>query len=446
MSGGPPQRGLVGVRRSRRVAAGVGVAAVLLAAGAAVVFWRPRPPAPPVSPDVDLTGADPAVVALVESARAAVGRAPGSGDAWGRLGMVLAAHGIYPESVVCLTEAQRCDPGEPRWPYFRGVIVALGDPESAVPHLRRAVELFELGADAPRLRLAEVLLGQARTDEAEELFRQVLARDPGSPRAHLGLGRAAYLRADWAGSLAHLRRAADSALTQQRARSLLAEVERRRGAADAAEREQRVAADLPPDPEPLDPVLEELERFRVGRQARLARASTRLKQGRAAEAVALLGELVRDYPDSTSAWLGLGRALVQQGNYPAAERALRQAARLDANRVEVQFYLGVALFQQGRTSDATTYFRRATELRPDHALAQYNLGQCLKAQGEREAAIEAFRAAVRYKPHHAQAHLSLGELLAQEGDREPALQHLRLAVDLDPSEARAKELLRQYER
>jgi tetratricopeptide (TPR) repeat protein len=360
--------------------------------------------------------------------------------------MVLAAHDFYPESITCFAEAEQLDPGELRWPYFRGVMLTLSDSDAALKPLRRAVELCEPGASAPRLRLADVLLGQGRTREAEDLYREVLAREPKNPQAHLGLGRLAYQRNDWPDSVTHLDQAADSPLTRKAASTLLAEVHQRRGDRAAAERQQRLASDLPADTEPPDPLVEELDPLQVGQQAQLSRAGRLLQQDRAAEAAALLQQQVRDYPASASAWLGLGRALIQQERYRPAEQALGQAARLDAERVEVQFYLGVALFQQGRTGEAGAFFRRAVELRPEYALAHYNLGHCLKAQGDRPGAITAFQAAVRYKPHHAQAHTNLGELLAQEGRRELALQHLRVAVELDPRDPRAQSLLEQYQR
>ena len=437
--------GSPGATRLRRALVAGLVLALLAAGGTAGVWWWHRP-APVALPEPDLAGADPAVIAVVESAQAAVRRLPQSADAWGRLGMVLAAHGFYPESIACFTEAQQLDPREPRWPYFQGVMLTLSDRDAALIPLRRAVELCEPRVLAPRLRLAEVLLGQGQTHEAEALFREVLAREPDNPHAHLGLGRLAYQRDDWPGSVTHLDRAALSPLTRKAACTLLAEVHQRRGDRAAAERNQRLAAGLPSDPEPPDPLVEQLEYLRVGQQAQLSLASRLLQQERGAEAVALLGQLVRDYPASASAWLGLGRALIQQQRYRAAEQALGQAARLDAARVDVQFYLGVALFQQGRTREASAFFSRATELRPDYALAQFNLGQCLKAQGDRSGAIAAFQATVRYKPHHAQAHTNLGELLAHEGQRELAVQHLRLAVELDPSDARAQALLEQHQR
>jgi tetratricopeptide (TPR) repeat protein len=424
----------------------LGLALILLSAGiTAVVWWRPRSKSLAL-PEPDLAGADPAVTAAIETAQAAVRRGPRSADAWGRLGMVLAAHAFYPESIPCFAEAERLDPGEPRWPYFRGVMLTLSDADAALIPLRRAVELCEPRDSAPGLRLAETLLGQGEDREAEDILREVLAREAENPRAHLRLGRLAYRRNDWEESLRHLGQAASSPLTRKAAHVLSAEVHQRRGDHAAADRQQRLAAELPADPEPPDTLVEEMDQFRVGQQAQLALAGRLLQQERAFESVALLQKLVRDYPGSASAWLGLGRALIQQESYRAAEQALRRAAELDAARVEVQFYLGVAAFQQGRTDEAAAFFRRAIELRPDYALAQYNLGHCLKAQADRPGAIAAFQAAVRYKPHHAQAHANLGELLAQEGRRDDALQHLRLAIELDPSDKSALALLKQLQR
>src|SRR5262249_22770400 len=156
-----------------------------------------------------------------------------------------------------------------------------GDPE-AIPALRRAVALC--GDEmAPRLRLAEALLGQGHSREAEELFRAVLARATDNPHAHLGLGPLAVERRDWANALSHLGHAAASPMTQKQEQSLLAEVHRRRENPVAAQRERRLADDLLPDPEMRDDLLEEVGRLRVGRQAVLSQASVLVRQGRARE-------------------------------------------------------------------------------------------------------------------------------------------------------------------
>jgi tetratricopeptide (TPR) repeat protein len=404
------------------------------------LFLRLRTKPPPI-PQPDLVDADPAVVRAVDQAREAVRSRPREAAPWGRLGMVLAAHGFYQEAAPCFAEAERLEPRELRWPYYLGVSQSVYDPEAALPALRRAVALAAGESEAPRLRLAEVLLGLGHNDEAGELFRRVLLHEAGHPRAYLGLARLACSRNDWAEARTHLTPAAESPLTRKAAQTLLAEVAQRNGDTEAAARATHLANDLPDDPEPPDPYLDELESYQVGRQAQLTRGSKLLKQGRVGEAVTLLRRAARDYPEVASVWLGLGRALIQ-GERPAeAETALNEAIRLDPDLVEAHFYLGVSHFERGDAAAAAPAFRRATELRPDYALAHYNLGHCLKREGNKGGAITAFREAARLKPHFAQAHGNLGELLAQQGDRAAAREELRQAVRLDPGDKHARDLL-----
>jgi tetratricopeptide (TPR) repeat protein len=357
--------------------------------------------------------------------------------------MVLMANGYYAEAVPCFAQAEVLDGAEPRWPYYRGVALTLGDPDAAIPALRRAVDLFGAAEPAPRLRLAEVLLGQGQPGQAEALFRQVLAHEPDSARARLGLARLALARGEPARCRGHLAACTGSPLTARAAHTLLAEVCLRGGDRAGADAALRRAGSLPDDPEPPDPWVEEVAELRVGRQAQLARASRLVREGRGAQAAALLRQTVRDYPGSASAWLGLGRALLQQGDAAAAERALRRGARLDPGLVEVQFYLGAALFEQGRAAAAAAFFRRATALRPDYAVAWYNLGQCLKGQGDRTGAADAFRRALRHKPHFIQPRVGLAELLLRDGRRPEAVAQLEQALKMDPGNSHIRDLLKK---
>jgi tetratricopeptide (TPR) repeat protein len=427
-------------KRRRLLRAAIVLALLGALAGAGIYLRANRPRIPPV---IDLTDADPAVAASVEEARAAVLRAPRSGDRWGKLGMVLLANSFPDEAVECLAEAERLASRDMRWPYYRGTALMRQYPDEAIAAFRRAVQVGGPEATAPRLRLAELLLAQGDAEEAEEWFREVLEQEPGNVHAELGLGRVACARGAWSAGLPHLRRAAESRLTRQAASAQLAELYERLGDSRAAADAARRAQQLPPGPEPPDILREALGKLQVGRQARLARASRLLKDDHAADAVKLLSEVVRDHPESASSWLGLGRALLKQRRLAEARRALEQAARLSGDLVEVQFYLGVVLFEQGQPAEAATLFRRATQLRGDHGLAWYNLGHCLKATGDTAGAVKAFTEAVRYKPHHAAARIELAELLARSGRRTEALAELDAAVKLGADDRRAWALRRE---
>ena len=119
-------------RWENRLYLAAGVALMMLAL-AGVVNLVVQAFATPEPPRIDLANVDPAVRAAIESAQAAVGRSPRSEDAWGRLGMVLAAHTFYAEAITCFAQAERLDPGEKSWPYFQGVLLTFSDGHAALP-------------------------------------------------------------------------------------------------------------------------------------------------------------------------------------------------------------------------------------------------------------------------------------------------------------------------
>jgi tetratricopeptide (TPR) repeat protein len=389
---------------------------------------------------------DPAVLRLVVAARTAVGEAPRSAEAWGRLGKVLLAHGFSDQAMICFDQAERLDPREPRWPLHQGTTLSQGDPDAAIPKLRRAAELCGNVSDAPRLRLADVLLGQGRLREAEEQWRRLLGQEPGHARAHLGLARLASQRGNIEESLSHLNPSLNGVRTRKAAHLLLAEIHQRRGDNAAADRASQHAAALPDDDVWPDPFDEEVKQMRTGRQVFLARADRFLREQRVADAIGVLQQTVKDYPDSGGGWLLLGRALLQKKDVRAAEEALRKAIQLAPDSAEVPLYLGGVRFLRGDHREAAAYFRQATELKPDFALAHYNLGHALIQLGDRQGAIVAFRAALSCKPDYADAHVNLGELLVQTGQGAEALGHLQTAVQLEPLDPRAKKLLEQLQK
>jgi tetratricopeptide (TPR) repeat protein len=416
-------------------AVAAGLVVLLLGVGV-YSHLNPREPQPPLP---DLEGLDPAIVAAVQTARATVLKSPRSAKAWGRLGMVLVVHEFRTEAQFCLAQAERLDPREPRWPYCQalGALFAK-DQEAALPKLERAVALYGDDFDTPRVRLAEELLALERLDEAQAHFQHLLDVNPVHPRAHLGMARLACTRGDFPAGLEELRFALDDRRTQKAAHALLAEIRQRLGNQPEAEEALRRAAALPEDPSLPDPVNEEIIILRTGKVAliRLARQLSNL--GRDEEALALLEQTVRDYPDADDAWLQLGKTLIKQKNPQAAEPALRRAADLAPGAHDNVFFWGVALLELRDLSAATPCFRRATELKPDFARGWYNLGFCLYYEDDPNGAIDAFRTALRYEPNMLEAHLNLGRVLAEKGRFPEALVHMRHAHQLKPTDPETK--------
>jgi tetratricopeptide (TPR) repeat protein len=425
-------------RRSykRWILTGLLVACLCAVAAMAGYIWYLR--SAPIAPAIDLEGVDPPVAAAIADASAALRKSPHSGKAWGKLGMVLFAHGYLAESLSCFAKAERLDPHEARWTYYQGILLTLKDAEGAIVEFRRALELSGGQPDAVRLRLADALLAQGYFDEACEHYRLLLQQHPNtpsSPLAHLGLARAAYESGNWQESLDQLRRCSDSPFTSKQAHSLLA----------AAERERNLAAHLPADRDARDPWKEEVDQLSVDRLTRLRRGVQFVERNHVREGLMELNDLVRVYPDWDQAWGGLGYAFFRVRDFAKAEQAFNRAIQLAPDSAEAEFYLGAIASERGNIAVAANHFRKATKLRPDYAAAYYFLGRCLSQEKKLAGAEEAFSAAIRYQPYHGAAHRELGNLLAQLGKKTEALRHLSHAVELDPTDEEAKKLLVQVQ-
>ena len=423
----------------------------MVIAGCAAVFalrqYARKPAATALTqpPPLNLAGIsepDPIAVSEIEAARAEVTRSPRSADAWGRLGMMLLAHGAPPaDANTCIAQAERLNGRDPRWPYYQGNSLLEIDPDAAVAHLARAAQLCRERPDIARLKLAEALLARGRIDDAEKNFRRLLEVHPRHPRASLGLARLAFLRGNLDAARSHLALAVSDPQTRKAARTLLAELSYRGNDKVEAERLLAEARGFPDDPPWPDPFAGELERLEVGRKKSLSVTMALMRTGRLTEAIRLLRETQQAYPESERVLLLLGTAHNMAKDWAEGEKVLREAAAKAPDAPRVQFNLGISLASQNRFQEAAVCFEKAGRLMPDDATAHLHLGICAVRLGDDSRAENAFRKALSCRPNFGDAHRQLGELLLKTARREEALSHLRDAIALNPSDSAAKRLL-----
>jgi tetratricopeptide (TPR) repeat protein len=256
-----------------------------------------------------------------------------------------------------------------------------------------------------------VLLERGDLDAAAGLAEGVRASESTNPRAALILARVAAARGDWQVVLDRITACADDPSAARDAALLRGQAFAARGEGERSAAEFRRADQLPRRTWP-DPLVEEVERLRVGVAARLGRAVVLIEQGHAGEAVLLLEDVVAQAPNDASARLLLGRALIGNRNAPAARRVLEEFSARHPDSVEGWFNLGVARFLVGDHARAADAFRTALKLKPDHALAHYNLGHCHKQLGDKSAAKAAFEEALRCRPDYQAARDALADLAA----------------------------------
>lgn len=427
---------------------------LVLAAALGAIGWFLRgSTARPAPPPVPATPAEPDVATFLEKVRQRVLKEPHSPQAWGALGQAFLANGMEAESQTCFIEAERLDPGNPRWPYYQaGSLLNAGEREAALPYLRRAVERGTSAAPdnpVPRLMLAETLLALGQLDEAEQHFRQVLAQSADNVRAHFGLALVGSARQDWQTSRTHLLRCLGNPFAQQKACVQLAVVNQRLGHLADAEKFRQQARQLPPDQDWSDPFVTEYLTWAVTKRDRYHLAESLEAAGQLREAAAVLRPMLAQYPDDYLPRIALGKILGRLAQQREAEQVLREALRLAPDKVQSHYYLSLVLFteaeqaaQHGDRSGVDKLYREAVDqarealaLKPDYGVAYMPLGLSLKRLGQRSEALAALRQAVRCNPEHAELHFYLGELLAADGQSSEARNHLQQAVDMAPANA-----------
>lgn len=387
----------------------VAAVAMTVAVGGGGIGWWLSRPGPPAPPAVDLAGADREVADLVEASRRDVLASPGSARRWGHLGMVLRAHGYGGEANACFEQAERLDPADARWPYYRGLTLVLTDPAEGVACLSRAVERMGEGAVAPRLRLVEVLLEQGSLDEADRHLGRAAAAARDHPRGRMLRARLALARQDAKGALEALEECRRDVHTRRQAHHLAAAAWQRLGDAKRAREAEAEAARLPADQGWADPLVEEVERLITGARARLAQAEAMHQQGRSAEALQMLERLAADHPREVRVWISLGDVLQQASRLPAAEQAFQRAVEIEPTNVDGWFGLGVVRMTTS-PRQAADAFRETIRHKADHVRAHYLLGVCLKNDGDLGRAREAFQQALRCDPGHGPATRAIAEL------------------------------------
>lgn len=160
-------------------------------------------------------------------------------------------------------------------------------------------------------------------------------------------------------------------------------------------------------------------------------------QKRLAEAEACCKKVVKLKPELAEAHNNLGNVLRDMGRMKEAESSFRKALAISPNHAEIHNNLGIALKEQGRHAEAEQRYRKALELKPDFAEAAFNLGNLLQAVGRPEESEACCRKALAINPGHAAARNTLGVVLKELGRAGEAEACFRASLASSPGYADA---------
>lgn len=94
------------------------------------------------------------------------------------------------------------------------------------------------------------------------------------------------------------------------------------------------------------------------------------KEGTFHEAIEVLENASREYPESYEAFVYLGAAYAQQGRHNASIGALKRASEIKPDSARVHYNLGQAYEAAGVPREAWFEYKKALELDPKYGLAR----------------------------------------------------------------------------
>lgn len=372
-------------------------------------------------PTPDLAGVEEVVRHEVTERRAAAETA-GTAAAWGALGRLYHAYDFPEAARAAYANAERLAPGDPRWPYLRGLVLdASSRQDEAARAFERAANLAP--QDLPtRVRLGDVYLDQGRLEAARASYEKALEIDPGSTAARYGLGRVEAEAGRPERAVEHFERVLEAGPGAGLVHYRLAQAYRALGDTGKAERH-----------------LEQRGETGVGFPDPLRREVTRLKVTTAFDVVQSLAR----NPEVMSDEELVGFAVAQFGDVGGAVEELSRLLETfpedgdPAARARVDYVVGTLLARLGRWEEAETHLRRALELDPELAAARVRLARALARTERPKAALELLDRQLAETPESWDARLERATVLAALGRGEAAAAALEELVGERPESGEA---------
>jgi len=411
----------------RRAAITIVAAAALLAGLSSVLLTvscaRPVPPVP----SVPLSGLDADVRAVIQKARDEAVAQPESGQATGRLGMVLEAHTLYQPAVLAFQRAIRLEPNEFAWRYYLAI---------ALEHTSRPEDALAAVSDALRIRpdytpavlkRGALLLKLGRFQESDAVLEPLLAQNPNSAETLYNLGRVKFAQGDFTVAEDLYRRACEAYPTYGAAWFGLAETERRLGRGAESEKNYRLAESYKDrNPPSRDQLFAEVQKLATGIETRLTEAKRLMDRRQFDEASRIYKDVLAQHPDNPDSLVNLlyMAQFPNQSSPEEVEALYATASRTNPDVPKVYLYYGTALASQGKYALAVAAIEKGISLKPDDGEAQSWLADVMMRQHRPAEAIEHYRLALKVEPSFRPARLMLGQLLITTGRSREAIPEL----------------------
>lgn len=337
-----------------------------------------------------------------------------------------------------------------------------GDPEWAIAHYTRTLELNDYPDARPRLANLHntkglALRAEKKLPSAETEFRAAIKHDPGFWPARFNLGLVLTQQGKFAEAIPEYKETLRLNPSYTEATHQLSFAHRDWGIAllkenkiDAAVERLAEAVVIFPQGGATQALIE----------AKAKQADFDRRQAALLEKIRAAREALKGDPKKEELQLGslnasnqLGLLLLERGKPDEAQRVFRETVQMRPDYWPGQYNLGVVALNTGKLDVALAHFRETLRLNPGYDLAKYHLANGLNTQGlalmneNKLAVAEAlFREANAVSASYWQSRYNLGLVLERQGRKEAAIDAYTEALKLNPGYEPARRQLEIRER
>jgi tetratricopeptide (TPR) repeat protein len=298
--------------------------------------------------------------------------------------------------------------------------IAAGDLPGAVKRLATYVASHP-GEAGPERFLGDLYYRQGRFDKAEEVYRNILAHNPGDRETHnrLGVVYATENRVDDA--IDQFNKALPGT---DSVADLVAMHVRKGDLVEYRQQMERLSASQPTD---------------ADIQAEMGQVFAALH--RPADALAYFMRALDSDPESLTALNGLGLAYFDLHNYAESEKDFQACLRLDISNYTCTNNLGAAYLQNGDDDAAKPLLTRAHSLAPERPETLVNFGFLADRHGDWKRAIDYYVQATIVGPYLPESYVDLGIDYEHNGLYPLAQAALLKGIAAAPQDGRIRYLL-----
>jgi tetratricopeptide (TPR) repeat protein len=182
-------------------------------------------------------------------------------------------------------------------------------------------------------------------------------------------------------------------------------------------------------------------------EARSEQANSAMLGGDYAEAARLFDEILSADAENVPAWIGMGDAYSELGEWDHAEPAFAEACDLEPKSFDAQFGHGLSLQMLNRLVDAVSAYHRALTIDPMSSEASLGVATSYLQLEEPQHALPFARRAVELDENDGRGWISLGAAYEQTGEEDAALDaYLAASERMDSSPELKYNLLHAYAR